>query len=76
MDFSKRITGPIRWEIERDMAPFGKKESALSPRQRTSLFIVAAKLHELRYELLPYPVYSPDLTSYDLFLFPNINRIF
>lgn len=34
--------------------------------------IVAAKLHELRYELLPHPPYSPDLAPCDFFVFPNI----
>lgn len=34
--------------------------------------IVAAKLHELRYELLPHPPYSPDLAPCDFFLFPNL----
>jgi len=31
-----------------------------------------AKLHELRFELLPHPPYSPDLTLCDFFLFPNL----
>jgi [histone H3]-lysine36 N-dimethyltransferase SETMAR len=30
-----------------------------------------AKLHELGYELLPYPPYSPDFASSDFFLFAN-----
>lgn len=34
--------------------------------------IVAAKLHELRYELLPHLPYSPDLAPCDFFLFPNM----
>lgn len=34
--------------------------------------IVAAKLHELHYELLPHPPYSPDLAPCDFFLFPNM----
>jgi histone-lysine N-methyltransferase SETMAR len=36
--------------------------------------IVAAKLHELRYELLPHPPYSPDLAPCDYFLFPNLKK--
>jgi len=31
-----------------------------------------AKLHELRFELLPHPPYSPDLAPCDFFLFPNL----
>lgn len=38
--------------------------------------IVAAKLYELRYELLPYPVYSADLAACDLFLFSNMQTLF
>ena len=30
-----------------------------------------AKKHELGFELIPYPSYSPDLTSCNFFLFPN-----
>lgn len=37
-----------------------------------SFEIIAAKLYELRYELLPNPPYSPDLASYDFFLFSNM----
>jgi len=31
-----------------------------------------AKLHELRFELLPHPPYSSDLAPCDFFLFPNL----
>lgn len=33
---------------------------------------VAAKLYDLRYELLPHPAASPDLTPFDFYLFPNV----
>ena len=33
-----------------------------------------AKFHELRYELLPHPPYSPDLAPNDYFLFPNLKK--
>lgn len=36
--------------------------------------VVAAKLHELRYELLPHPPYSPDLAPCDFFLFHNMKK--
>jgi len=36
--------------------------------------IATAKLVELRYELLPHLPYSPNLASYDFFLFPNIKK--
>ena len=31
-----------------------------------------AKLHELHFELVPHPPYSPDLVPSDFFLFPNL----
>jgi hypothetical protein len=34
-----------------------------------------AKLHELGYELLPHPPYSPDLAHSDLFLFADLKRM-
>lgn len=33
-----------------------------------------AKIHELGYELLPHPAYSPDLAPCDYFLFPNLKK--
>ncbi|GBP58921.1 hypothetical protein EVAR_46983_1 [Eumeta japonica] len=33
-----------------------------------------AKIHELRYELLPHPAYSPDLALCDYYLFPNLKK--
>ena len=33
-----------------------------------------AKFHELRYELLPLPPYSPDLAPSDYFLFSNLKK--
>ncbi|KAL1460741.1 hypothetical protein WDU94_012693 [Cyamophila willieti] len=33
-----------------------------------------AKLHELRWELLPHPPYSPDLAPCDYHLFPNLKK--
>jgi hypothetical protein len=34
-----------------------------------------AKLHELSYELLPHPPYSPDRAPSDLFLFANLKKM-
>ncbi|CAH2087375.1 unnamed protein product [Euphydryas editha] len=33
-----------------------------------------AKLHELSFELLPHPPYSPDLAPSDIFLFSDLKR--
>jgi len=34
-----------------------------------------AKLHELSFELLPHPPYSPDLAPSDYFLFADLKRM-
>lgn len=36
--------------------------------------LATEKLHQLRYELLPHPPYSPDLAPCDFFLFPNMKK--
>ncbi|GBP34295.1 Histone-lysine N-methyltransferase SETMAR [Eumeta japonica] len=36
--------------------------------------VTMAKIHELRYELLPHPAYSPDLAPRDYYLFPNLKK--
>jgi len=36
--------------------------------------IAMTKLVELRYELLSYPTYSPDLAPCDFYLFPNMKK--
>jgi len=35
-----------------------------------------AKFNKFRYELLPHPVYSPDLAFYNYFLYPNLKKWF
>lgn len=36
--------------------------------------VVAAKLHDLRFEVVPHAPYSPDLAPSDYFLFPNLKK--
>lgn len=36
--------------------------------------ITMAKVHQLNYELLPHPPYSPDLAPSNYFLFPNLKK--
>ena len=38
--------------------------------------IAQAKLHELKFELLPHPPYSPDLAPSDYYLFGNLKKWF
>jgi len=35
---------------------------------------LAAKLMELRFQLVPHPSYSPDLAPSDYYLFPNMKK--
>jgi len=37
---------------------------------------VPIQINEFRYELLPHPAYSLDLTPCDYFLFPNLKKWF
>lgn len=39
-----------------------------------SCAIVTAKLFELHFEILPHPLYLPDMVSSDYYLFPNIKK--
>jgi hypothetical protein len=54
--------------------PHLKKKSAISPCHKS--IKTWEKLHELCYELLPHPPYSPDLAHSDLFLFVYLKRMF
>ena len=35
-----------------------------------------AKINELKFKLLPYALYAPDLAPLDYFLFPNLKKWF
>ena len=37
--------------------------------------VAMAKLYEMKFELLPYPPYPPDLGPSDFFLFPNKKKV-
>ena len=39
-----------------------------------SSMIAQAKLHEIKFEMVPQPPYSPDLSPSDFYLFPNLKR--
>jgi hypothetical protein len=52
----------------RKTAPFEEEKSDISSRQCTGL----QTNHELGYELLPHPPYSPDLGLSDFFLFADL----
>jgi len=39
-----------------------------------SSIIAMSKIHELKFELMPHPPYSPDLAPSDYYLFPNLKK--
>lgn len=66
----------LKEEVERKR-PHMKKKKILfhddNAPAHTSL-IAQAKKHELGFEILPHPPYSPDLAPSDYYLFPNFKR--
>ena len=50
----------------------GKKLSFIRTMSAHTCVIAMAKIHELRYELLPHPPYLPDLAPSDFHLFPKL----
>lgn len=36
--------------------------------------VVVAKLHTIRFDVLPYALHSPDLAFHDYFFFPNLKK--
>ena len=55
-----------------------KEEKVLFPQDKASchkLIAMMAKLHDLLFELLPHPPYSPDLASSNNWLFADLKRI-
>lgn len=61
----------------KEKRPHLKKKKVLFHQDNASAhksMIAMAKIHELRYELLPHPPYSTDLTPCDFLLFPNLKN--
>jgi [histone H3]-lysine36 N-dimethyltransferase SETMAR len=64
-------------EIKKKTAPFEEKKVLFhqdnAPCHKS--IKTTAKLHELGYELLLHPTYSPDLAPSDYFLFAGLKRM-
>jgi [histone H3]-lysine36 N-dimethyltransferase SETMAR len=60
-------------EIKKKHSHLKKKKVLFTPVHKSVK--TTAKLHELGYELLPYPPYSPDLAPSDFFLFADLKRM-
>ena len=64
-------------DVIKEKRPHLKKKKVIFLQDNASAHtstIAMAKFHELRYELLPHPPYSPDLAPSDFFLFPNLKK--
>lgn len=84
LEKGKTITGPYYSELLdrlnaeiKKKRPYLKKKKVLfhhdnAPAHKS--VIAQSKLHELGYELLPQPPYSPDLAPSDYYLFGNLKR--
>ncbi|KAG5347119.1 SETMR methyltransferase, partial [Acromyrmex charruanus] len=53
-----------------------KKRPHLAKKKVLFSHVSGTKFNKFRYELLPYPAYSPDLASCDYFLFSNLKKWF
>ncbi|XP_055306592.1 histone-lysine N-methyltransferase SETMAR-like, partial [Sitodiplosis mosellana] len=84
LERGKTITGPYyatlldRLDDEiKVKRPHLQKKKVLFHRDNASSHksaVAMAKIHELRYEVLPHPAYSPDLAPCDFHLFPNLKK--
>jgi [histone H3]-lysine36 N-dimethyltransferase SETMAR len=77
MEYYMALLEHLNDEIKKKTAQFEEKKVLY--RQDNALchksIKTTAKLHELCYELLPHPPYSPDLAPIDLFLFADLKRM-
>ena len=68
-----------RWKVEiAAKRPHMKKKKVLFDQDNAPChksLRTMAKIHELGFELLPHPPYSPDLASSDFFLFSDLKRM-
>ena len=74
--YYKALLMCLKEEIAKKMST-NKEKSHLSPRQciMSQVDHNDAKLHELHFELLLHPPYSPDLASSNYWLFTDLKRI-
>ena len=81
LEKGKTITGayysPLLDRLKIEKRPHLKKKKPLYHHDNApvhSCLVAQAKLHEIGFELVPQPPYSPDLASTDYILFPNLKR--
>lgn len=84
LEHGRTITGPyyaslldrLNDEIKTKRPHLQKKKILFhrdnAPSHRSA--VAMAKIHELRYEMLPHPAYSPDLAPCDFHLFPDLKK--
>lgn len=67
----------LKEEITKKTSLSGEKKKVLYDYDNApahSELITSVKIHELRFELLFHPPYSPGLTLSDYYLFPNLRK--
>ncbi|GBP28367.1 Histone-lysine N-methyltransferase SETMAR [Eumeta japonica] len=73
-----RVCQPTRFAVDfKQKRPHLAKKKVLFHQDNACVhtcLVTMAKIHELRYELLPHPAYSPDLAPCDYYLFPNLKK--
>lgn len=62
------------WNIEEKTSAFGTAASTLPSKQKGLWRVYYGKIHEFRFELLPHPIYSPNLAPSDYHLFPDLKN--
>ena len=70
------LTGRFNEDLKKKRPHLAKKKGVFhqdNARVHTCA-VSRAKFHELCYELVPHPTYSPDLAPNDYFLFPNLKK--
>ena len=72
-DYCTALLDRLKAEIVKKTTAYGEEKNFVSPRQCTmSQVNKNNKLHELHFELLPHPPYSPDLAPSDYWLFADL----
>lgn len=61
------IIGQISRRIDEQTPSFGEEKGAVASRKYT-IYLNSAKLVDLRYEFVPHPPFSTDMTPCDFFL--------
>jgi len=68
LEKGKTITGAYNCEL------LDRLKFEIAIKRPHSSMITQAKLHKIKFDMVPQPPYSPDLAPSDFYLFPNLER--